>query len=173
MDESKKFFTTSEAAEKLNVHARTVRKWIDAFSDYIRPELNKRGHYLLTESGLKALRDVQEQLKTGKKTLKQVREELVKSGRWTSRQNQSTSPTVQNELQTLTVRLENVERVQQQILEVLEELQSATEAVRKKQDQLKLEIRNATFQQRLEAAGDTGKTKRKRDGVLRLSQLFR
>lgn len=164
-------YSTKEAAERLNVHARTVRKWIDAFTDYVRPNVNRRGHYELTESGLKALQDIQKQLKNGNKSLKQVREELVKSGRLLSVDQAEASQAIPD-LKAITERVRQMERIQQRTLEACQQLQTTIEDVRKKQDQLKMEIRNATFQQRLHAAGDESK-KRKKVGVLRLSQLFR
>lgn len=170
-------YSTKEVAERLNVHARTVRKWIDAFTDYVRPELNKRGHYQLTESGLQALQNVQQHLKSGNKSLKQVREELVNSGELSPEQrpyqHTAADQSVTNELDGAFIeRLTEMESVQRNTLQLIEQLQAAVDDVRKKQDQLKLEIRNATFEQRLQAADD-GKSKRKKEGVLRLSQLFR
>lgn len=165
-------YSTKEVAERLNVHARTVRKWIDAFTDYVQPKLNNRGHYELSDSGLKALQDVQKRLKTGNKSLKQIREELVKSGRLQATKQVQADQITPDELKVVTERLAHIERVQRGTLESLGQLQAVIEDIRKKQDQLKLEIRNATFQQRLNAAGD-GHKKRKKEGVLRLSQLFR
>lgn len=169
-------FTTKEAAMQLNVHARTVRKWIDAFSDYVRPQLNKRGHYQLTADGLQALQNIRKHLRTGNKSLKQVREELVLSGEITTNHRENmeniSQERITDELDAIKEQLTRVETVQQNTVKLLDQLQTVLEDVHMKQEQLKFEIRNATFEQRLNAADDN-KTKRKKDGVLRLSQLFR
>lgn len=168
-------FSTKEAAERLNVHARTVRKWIDAFSDYVRPQLNQRGHYQLTETGLQALQNIQTRIRAGNKSLKQVREELVACGELTPDPSFTRGGVQQQDhaqWQALAEQVNRLESVQQETLHMLQSLHHQLEDARKKQDQLKFEIRNATFDQRLQAA-DEGKGKRKKAGVLRLSQLFR
>lgn len=169
-------FSTKEVAERLNVHARTVRKWIEAFADYVHPELNKRGHYQLTQDGLQALQNIQKRLRTGNKSLKQVRDELVQCGELVAAQplhdEKLPLQEIADELNAITTQITRMETVQQNTLQLLEQLQQTITDVRTKQEQLKFEIRNATFDQRLQAADD-GKTKRKKDGVLRLSQLFR
>lgn len=162
-----RIYSTSEAAEHLNVHARTVRKWIEAFADYVQPETNKRGHYQLTEDSLKALRNIHKHLREGNKSLKQVREVLIRSG--------ELSPSQPPEVGKMTEENPRLDTIIQQITQletVLEQLQQTVIDVHTKQDQLKFEIRNATFEQRLKAA-DNGKTKRKKEGMMRLSQLFR
>lgn len=168
-------FSTKEAADQLNVHARTVRKWIDAFSDYVRPELNNRGHYQLTETGVQALQNIQTRIRTGNKSLKQVREELIACGELAadpSFDNAGVRPQDHAQWQELAEQVTRLETAQQKTLHLLQSLHDQLEDLRKKQDQIKFEIRNATFEQRLQAADD-GKGKRKKEGVLRLSQLFR
>lgn len=168
-------FSTKEAADQLNVHARTVRKWIDAFSDYVRPELNNRGHYQLSEKGVQALKNIQTRIRTGNKSLKQVREELIACGELSPDPSFNNADVPQQEhaqWQELTEQVTRLETVQQETRQLLQSLHEQLEDLRKKQDQLKFEIRNATFEQRLQAADD-GKGKRKKVSVLRLSQLFR
>src|SRR4051794_35508837 len=73
--------TTREAAERLQVTARTIRKWIDVFEDYICPDVNEKGHYLLSEHSLKRLAEIKYRLSEPNKTMKQVREELLREGK--------------------------------------------------------------------------------------------
>lgn len=160
-----RLYSTREAAEHLNVHVRTVRKWIDAFTDYVEPQLNSRGHYQLTPAGLRALKNVQAHLKEGNKSFKQVREELVARGDLAPAPPKWAATDLSRQLNTLELSLERT-------LHLLEHLQMTAEEVRKKQDQLKFEIRDVTFAQRLQAA-DERKAKRKKAGLPRLSQLFR
>lgn len=200
-------YTTKEAAEQLHVHARTVRKWIDSFADFVQPEVNGRGHYELSDASLQALQMIREQLKSGNKSLRQVRVELVKNGhipaapptvhegtkddfhllaesvtqqlnaigeRLAATERRAvTEHLLTNDRQALTEHLSHIEAKQQTTLQLLEQLHEQIEDVRKKQEHLKLEIRNATFDQRLEAAGEDSRGKRKKSGALRLSQLFR
>lgn len=77
----KKYITTREAAERLRVHARTIRKWIDMFEDYIQPEVNDRGHYIFSEEGFRRLADIQARLQKPNKSMRQVRLELIREGK--------------------------------------------------------------------------------------------
>lgn len=163
-------FTTKEAAERLNVHARTVRKWIDAFPDFVRPESNSRGHYQISEDGLEALQTIQNYLKKGNYTLKQVREMLVKNGLLDVQQVHAHTSQNYQELTSIRERLTELEKSHQNTMQLLKQLKESIDGIRQKQDQLKLEIRQATFDMRLNAAE---KPKRKKGGILRLSQLFR
>lgn len=156
-------YSTSEVAERLHVHARTIRKWIDAFSDYVQPQLNNRGHYQLDANGVKALEHIQQQLQAGNTSLKQVREALVKSGALQC----NAEPTHHNH--------DHVAEALSELNARLADMEAVLQDIRNKQDQFKFELRDATFEQRLSAAGEgkEGKSKHKKLGVLRLSQLFR
>ncbi len=175
-------FTTREAAERLQVHARTVRKWIDTFEDYICPESNERGHYLLTEESLHCLADIKERLKEPNKSMKQIRDDLIKEGKiikdFTRNQIDSEqtiryiSDNMENmidmveELFTRMERLEShlfslfaaMENLEQQIATLsydnisASEIHQMFEEIRKKQEHLKFELRNAHFTQRLISA---------------------
>ncbi|MGA9173441.1 MAG: MerR family transcriptional regulator [Thermoactinomyces sp.] len=178
--------TTREAAERLQVTARTVRKWIDMFEDYIQPDWNERGHYILTEESLKRLFEIQNRLSEPQKSMKQVRGELMKEGKIhpTSGQTEFAETDLPDDtLQQITETLDNVgdmveelfdrmDRLENHIfglfntLEEMEhklvavsidsvsadEVQKMFDEVRKKQDQLRMELRNVTFTQRLTAA---------------------
>lgn len=183
------FLTTREAAERLQVHARTVRKWIDVFEDYICPDLNERGHYMLTEDSLDRLLDIKERLQESNKSMKQVREELIfeeklphsiahsSESMWTHdegndqamhqmMQSMNQVGTFMEELFDRMDRLEDhmftifetFEDVEKKLISLQYDRVSGNEVhqmfdeIRKKQDQLKMELRNVHFTQRLTAA---------------------
>lgn len=179
--------TTRDAAERLNVHARTIRKWIDSFEDYIQPDVNDRGHYMLNEESVQRLKDIQNRLQEPNKTMKQVREELMNenlipekaaeedletasstesSMEKNIQQMQQTMEGFGNLIEEMFHRMESLEDRMYSLFESLEDLEHKIAAVsydtlspsevhqmfeelRKKHDQLKIELRSATFTQRL------------------------
>lgn len=180
-----KSISTREAALRLHVHARTIRKWIDAFEEYIRPELNDRGHYMLTEEGFLRLRDIQKRLHETNKSMRQIRQDLIKEGKIEAAELESESNSSQSNetLEVLMEKMDDMGQLFDQMFERMEQLEDYVfdlfdaleeidhrivtngheyakthemakmfEEVRKKQDQLKVELRNATFSQRLAAA---------------------
>lgn len=180
-------FTTSDVAKQLEVHARTIRKWIDAFEDYIRPDSNERGHYMLNEESIERLKDIQFRLQEPNKTMKQVREELAAEGLLASvglekkeeesglimdletekklDSLQNTMEQVGNRMEEMFHRMERLEDNLYNLFDSIEDLEHKIaaigydtlspsevhqmfEEVRKKQDQLKIELRSASFTQR-------------------------
>lgn len=188
------FLTTREAAERLQVHARTVRKWIDVFEDYICPDLNERGHYILSEDSLERLTDIKERLQETNKSMKQVREELNFEGKLAIGPQQAPPQKVEepvsiaeisqekalhkvmstmNQMGGLMEELfERMDRMEDHMFTIFEtfedmehklvslnldrvsgnEVHQMFDEIRKKQDQLKLELRNVNFTQKLSAA---------------------
>lgn len=181
--------STREAAERLHVHARTIRKWIDVFEEYISPDINERGHYILSEESLRRLADIQSRLQEHpQKSMKQVREELIREGKVPSNTHDSQKALLnQAKLEKMLFHIiesmENIEdmvedvfhrmdRIEKQIyglfntIEEMEhrlinaqienipmgDLQKMFDEIRKKQDQLRIELRNVSFTQRLTAA---------------------
>lgn len=182
--------STKEAASRLQVHARTVRNWIDTFQEYIGPNWNERGHYVLSEESFNRLLDIKRRLSDSNKTLKQVRDELIHEGRITFSQPISKQEATRSEAGTtekmfhhlletidnvgglvedLYDRMDRMETHMVGLFETMEEMEqkvlacnydavSANEVqqmfdeVRKKQDQLRIELRNVSFTQRLTAA---------------------
>ncbi|OYD07235.1 MerR family transcriptional regulator [Paludifilum halophilum] len=187
--------STREAAQRLHVHARTVRKWIDSFEEYISPEVNDRGHYMLTEDGFLRLKDIQQRLQETGKSMRQIRQDLVKEGRWEI-ERLSERPPVEEEapvvpfgreypmhrvvgsldeigemLETVFTRLDQLEDHVFTMFDMMEEMekrmaatsqntlpaasvQKMMDEIGKKQDQLKVELRNATFSHRLASAAE-------------------
>ncbi|MBA4602769.1 MerR family transcriptional regulator [Thermoactinomyces mirandus] len=178
--------TTKEAAEQLQVHARTIRKWIDTFEEYIQPDINERGHYILSEESFRRLANIKRRLQEPHSSMKQVRENLIKEGKirnapWTPSREfiEETEKNLQEMinmmdgmtdlLEEMATRVDHVEKhimglfntmdeLQHKLLSVRYESASSNEVhqmfdeIRKKQDQLRMELRNVTFTQRLTAA---------------------
>lgn len=181
-------FTTGDAAKQLEVHARTIRNWIDTFEDYICPITNERGHYMLNEESIERLKDIQTRLQEPNKTMKQIREELTAEGLLVSDDEdererefelskdqqaekmlhslQLTVDRVGNLMEDMFDRMDRLEDQLYHLFESLEDLEHKIaavsydtlspsevhqmfEEVRKKQDQLKIELRSVSFTQRL------------------------
>ena len=186
--------------ERLRVHARTIRKWIDVFEDYIHPEVNDRGHYIFSEEGFRRLADIQTRLQKPNKSMRQVRQELIQEGKLEQTPTESpeflenidpntkvapfmsaekayrymmdTVNTINDTLEELSGRMQ---RMEDQVfnlygaLEKLEnkmtaknalyapakEVQTMFDEIRKMHEQLKAELRNVSFSQRLAAATES------------------
>lgn len=183
--------STREAAERLQVHARTVRKWIDTFEEYICPDWNERGHYILTEDSFEKLTEIKNRLQEPHKSMKQVRDDLLREGKMAteSTYHHEESAAVaalsdtEKTLTHLTEAMENVgdmieelfdrmERLEDHMYSLFEsiedmehklvtvsyesvssnDVQQMFDEIRKKQDQLRIELRNVNFTQRLTSA---------------------
>lgn len=195
------FISSREAAERLQVHARTVRKWIDVFEDYICPDLNDRGHYILSEDSMKRLFEIKSRLQEQNMSMKQLREELYHEGKIHSDHSYftpnepriTTNPendrtlndlvTTMNQLgDMMEVLYERMERIEDHMFGLYdtfeemdqkianlsyesissEEIHQMFDEIRQKQDQLKVELRNVHFTQKLTAAsGEQGLTPRR------------
>lgn len=197
--DDRKYITTREAAERLGVHARTIRKWIDVLEDYIRPEVNDRGHYIFSEEGYRRLADIQARLQKPNKSMRQVRQELIKEGKLEQapaenlefmeidpdtkvapfmsaekayRYMMETVNTINDSLEDLSGRMQRMEDQMFNLFGVLEklennmtnknvpyapakEVQSMFDEIRKMHEQLKAELRNVSFSQRLAAATES------------------
>lgn len=196
----KKRITTREAAERLRVHARTIRKWIDVFEDYIHPEVNDRGHYIFSEEGFRRLADIQTRLQKPNKSMRQVRQELIQEGKLEQKSTEGpefldnidpdtkvapfmsaekayrymmdTVNTINDTLEELSGRMQRMEDQVINLYGALEKLenkmtaknalyapakdvQSMFDEIRKMHEQLKAELRNVSFSQRLAAATES------------------
>ncbi|GGA43909.1 hypothetical protein GCM10007416_16270 [Kroppenstedtia guangzhouensis] len=185
--------STREAAERLHVHVRTVRKWIDAFEEYISPEVNDRGHYMLDEEGYQRLSDIQQRLQETNKSMRQIRQDLIREGKWEmdplddslSISRQPSRLPFENEIpvhrligsldeigemmETVFSRLDQLEDHVFTMFDMMEEMENKVltsqhhmlpvktvqhmmDEIGKKHEQLKVELRNATFSHRLASA---------------------
>jgi transposase len=182
--------STRDAAQKLKVSTRTIRKWIDQFTEYINPECNERGHYMLTEESLNRLQDIKKRLQQPNKTMKQVLDDLYEEKLLVHERDHADSSSAEpirsetdKQLQKVISHMEGLDCFVEEISERLhqlenhiyafykcfekledklsdlsydrmtgKELQQILEEIRKRQDQLKAELRNIHFTQRMSSA---------------------
>jgi DNA-binding transcriptional MerR regulator len=184
------YISTREAAERLQVHARTVRKWIDTFEEYICPDWNERGHYVLTEDSLERLAEIKSRLAEPHKSMKQVRDDLMREGMMRNQNyaeadvSHSTGSSDADKvfkhlmesignmgdmMEELFDRMDRIEDHMYSLFDSLEDMeqklvtvsydavssndiQQMFDEIRKKQDQLRIELRSVNFTQRLTSA---------------------
>lgn len=183
-------YSTREAAQKLKVSTRTIRKWIDQFTEYINPECNERGHYMLSEESLDRLQDIKARLQQPNKTMKQVLDDLYEEKLLINETDHSERSAddpkhldMDKQLLQVISHMEGLDCFVEEISERLhqlenhiyafykcfekledklsdlsydrmtgKELQQILEEIRKRQDQLKAELRNIHFTQRMSSA---------------------
>jgi DNA-binding transcriptional MerR regulator len=71
------WMASKDVAEKLDIHVRTVRNWIDTFSPYMVLQKNSQGHFLLSEQAFNLLIEIKRVKDSGVQTLKEVEEVLL------------------------------------------------------------------------------------------------
>jgi NADH/NAD ratio-sensing transcriptional regulator Rex len=181
MDQQEVFsISTREVADRLKVNARCIRKWIDMYGEYVGYDVNEKGHYLLSEESLERLKEIQEQLQIPNKSMRKLREEMIAEGKLSqpteTYYNQQTFDEMISSMnqmghmmEELFTRMERMEEHLYGIYDSFEDMEQkmglvAQDAVssgevhkmfdeiRKKQDQLKIELRNVHFTQRLTSA---------------------
>lgn len=81
MNHEESLITTRRASEVLQVHVRTVRKWIDSFQEYVSPQINEKGHYIMTPESFMRLKEIKVRMQDSNKSMRQVKEELVEEGK--------------------------------------------------------------------------------------------
>ncbi|WCK55933.1 hypothetical protein PP175_08460 [Aneurinibacillus sp. Ricciae_BoGa-3] len=74
------WMASKDVAVKLDVHVRTLRNWIDAFSPYMVLQKNSQGHLLLSEQAYQLLVEIKKRKDTGVQTLKEVEDSLRADG---------------------------------------------------------------------------------------------
>jgi DNA-binding transcriptional MerR regulator len=172
--------TTREAAEQLRVHARSIRKWIDMYGEYIGYDVTEKGHYLLSEESIERLKEIQTQLQSPNMSMRKLREEMLEEGKLSQPNETYYSQQTFDEMissmhqmghlmEELFSRMERMEEhlygiydsfedMEQKMGVVAQDAVSSSEVhkmfdeIRKKQDQLKIELRNVHFTQRLTSA---------------------
>jgi DNA-binding transcriptional MerR regulator len=181
MDDQEVFsITTREVSAKLKVSARCIRKWIDMFGEYVGYDVSEKGHYLLSKESLERLQEIQIQLQDPQKSMRKLHEEMIEEGKLsqpvetyytqqTFDEMISSLHQMGHMMEELFTRMERMEEhlyglydsfedMEQKMVKVANESVSSGEVhkmfdeIRKKQDQLKIELRNVNFSQRLTSA---------------------
>jgi DNA-binding transcriptional MerR regulator len=74
------WMASKDVAVKLEVHVRTLRNWIDAFSPYMVLQKNSQGHLLLSEQAYNLLVEIKKRKDAGVQTLKEIEDSLRTDG---------------------------------------------------------------------------------------------
>lgn len=75
------WMASKEVAERLDVHVRTLRNWLEMFVPAHERQKNAQGHYLISESGVSLLKEVKERKEAGNSSLRDILKELVEEGK--------------------------------------------------------------------------------------------
>jgi hypothetical protein len=172
--------TTREASDQLKVNARCIRKWIDMYGEYVGYDVTEKGHYLLSEESIERLQEIQIKLQRPNMSMRKLREEMLEEGKLSQTNetyySQQTFDEIMNSMQQMGHMMEELfsrmdrmeehlygiydsfEDIEQKMGIVAQDAVSSSEVhkmfdeIRKKQDQLKIELRNVHFTQRLTSA---------------------
>lgn len=75
------WMASKEVADRLDVHVRTLRNWLDLFVPAQERLKNPQGHYLISEAGFALLKEVKERKDNGNSSLKEIQRQLIEEGR--------------------------------------------------------------------------------------------
>lgn len=75
------WMASKEVADRLDVHVRTLRNWLDLFVPAKERLKNPQGHYLISEAGFALLKEVKERKDNGNNSLKEIQRQLIDEGR--------------------------------------------------------------------------------------------
>ncbi|MBH0332530.1 MULTISPECIES: MerR family transcriptional regulator [Brevibacillus] len=75
------WMASKEVADRLDVHVRTLRNWLDLFVPAQERLKNPQGHYLISEAGFELLKEVKERKDNGNSSLKDIQRQLIEEGR--------------------------------------------------------------------------------------------
>ncbi|MEN9406736.1 MAG: hypothetical protein RLZ12_1020 [Bacillota bacterium] len=136
---SENYLSTKDAAEKLGIHVRTTRKWVETFEEYVRPKLNKKGHYILDGDGLAKLFDIKKRIQeSGNLSLKKLYQQLVLEGK--IKQSQVTTASVS--VNTLLDSLNQVNKLATNNLERLQKFENILRETDGRLEQLEDQVYN-------------------------------
>lgn len=74
------WMASKEVADRLDVHVRTLRNWLEMFVPDHDRQKNPQGHYLISEHGFSLLKEVKERKDAGKASLREIFRQLVDEG---------------------------------------------------------------------------------------------
>ncbi len=75
------WMASKEVADRLDVHVRTLRNWLDLFVPANERLKNPQGHYLISENGFTLLKEVKERKDSGNSSLREIQRQLIDEGR--------------------------------------------------------------------------------------------
>jgi len=161
------WMASKEVADRLDVHVRTLRNWLEMFVPAQERLKNPQGHYLISETGYALLKEVKERKEAGNSSLREIQKQMIEEGKLpadmllhdeaASAVEQSIAVTGQASLHSalqeveLTVQ-ETLVQFQQELaqLSALHQLQSTIlqkiADIEEMQESLRLEMRRVTFE---------------------------
>ncbi|MGG1659404.1 MerR family transcriptional regulator [Brevibacillus sp. NRS-1366] len=75
------WMASKEVADRLDVHVRTLRNWLDLFVPVQERLKNPQGHYLISEKGFILLKEVKERKDSGNSSLKEIQRQFIEEGK--------------------------------------------------------------------------------------------
>lgn len=75
------WMASKEVADRLDVHVRTLRNWLDLFVPAKERLKNPQGHYLISETGFALLKEVKERKDKGNSSLRDIQRQMFEEGR--------------------------------------------------------------------------------------------
>ncbi|MDH4618100.1 MerR family transcriptional regulator [Brevibacillus sp. AY1] len=74
------WMASKEVADRLDVHVRTLRNWLDLFVPAKERLKNPQGHYLISETGFALLKEVKERKDKGNSSLRDIQRQMFEEG---------------------------------------------------------------------------------------------
>lgn len=78
--QSKRWMASKEVAERLDLHVRTLRNWLDLFVPVSEKQKNPQGHYLISETGFELLKTAKERKDSGNSSLRDIQLQMAEEG---------------------------------------------------------------------------------------------
>ncbi|WP_232698272.1 helix-turn-helix domain-containing protein [Brevibacillus daliensis] len=74
------WMASKEVAEKLDLHVRTLRNWLDMFVPSSELHKNPQGHYLISSEGFNLLQVAKNRKDSGNSSLREIQREMFAEG---------------------------------------------------------------------------------------------
>jgi len=162
------WMASKEVADRLNVHVRTLRNWLEMFVPENERQKNPQGHYLISEVGFELLKEVKARKDSGNGSLRDIQRQMVSEGILTeemlfqseSAASQDLSLSIADNFSPLQASMRDVEMTMQEtLLQFQQELTQLTSVqqlqstilqkiadIEEMQESLRLEMRRVTFE---------------------------
>lgn len=161
------WMASKEVADRLDVHVRTLRNWLEMFVPAKERHKNPQGHYLISETGFFLLQEVKKRKDAGNASLRDILRVMVEEGKLpadmlsmqeiAAAEEQAVSLTNRSGLQAAFQEVEgSVQEALFQFQKELAQLSSLNQVqtsilekmadIAEKQESLRLEMRRVTFE---------------------------
>ncbi|MEJ8546751.1 MerR family transcriptional regulator [Brevibacillus borstelensis] len=75
------WMASKEVADRLDVHVRTLRNWLEMFVPAQERLKNPQGHYLISEAGFSLLSEVKQRKDEGNHSLREIQRQMIEEGK--------------------------------------------------------------------------------------------